>query len=752
MPSDDPDLRSEIRDLRAELAAIDDRLDAVERRLDEPDGGDDAADFDDAADADADGEPESEPIDELIEPDEPAGAAEPFESAESAGPADDAGSEPTADSESAAADSAHADSTDAGSGTTEFDLGIKWLGVVGALTLVVGVAFAVRYAIEIGLVGYLGRVLLGVSGGLALIGGGVYARQQAGYRLWGGIVAGAGVAITYLSVYAAHGFEAYRDAIGLPEAAVVGLLVVVAAGGVALALRAESRLLAAEAFLLGYLGALLGPGFDALGLAYAAVLALGVLAVVAARPWPELALGSAVGAAAVYVRWADDSMIPIVAGSFLLLAFFVHLAATYPLSRDARDSGRLLVGTTAALTVLTALLFAPLADLLVLDQYADARTWLHLALAATFLSVHVGFDRLAVRRNLAAPYLTALFLVVSAAAAFDSFGTTVAISAIVVAFVASSLRAAEPPFRYAGHGVAALLVGKLLAVDWWQLAAFDAAEPLAPSRLPAFLAAVVAFGAVAVLLDRNEGQLSRVEAYNRLPASVGYAWTAVVLLALVAVLELGSGFWETAIGVALVAAFAGLSRFTDVPAPRLSAHLLAAAIAGKVLLFDSTGLTGFDAADPLASTRPAAFLVTIGGFAAMTYALSRRPERLTRVERLDPVPLAAIYAWATLLLVVVGLGLELSGVWISVAWALLGVALLGVGLGRDLRLLRHQGIVVLGATVLKAFLFDTRGLDPLSRALSFLTLGALLLVASYAYARYARRLVTDGTDSSDVVG
>ena len=98
--------------------------------------------------------------------------------------------------------------------------------------------------------------------------------------------------------------------------------------------------------------------------------------------------------------------------------------------------------------------------------------------------------------------------------------------------------------------------------------------------------------------------------------------------------------------------------------------------------------------------------------------------------------MAAPYAWAGTGLTGVILGLELSGVGVSVAWAVFGLLLLGIGLATDLGGLRLQGIAVLVVVTAKVFVFDTQGLDTVARTLSFLVLGAILLIASYAYARW----------------
>ena len=100
------------------------------------------------------------------------------------------------------------------------------------------------------------------------------------------------------------------------------------------------------------------------------------------------------------------------------------------------------------------------------------------------------------------------------------------------------------------------------------------------------------------------------------------------------------------------------------------------------------------------------------------------------------IPLAAPYAWAGTGLTVVILGLELSGVGVSDAWSVFGLLLLAIGLATNLGGLRVQGIAVLVLVTAKVFLSDTPDLDTVARTLSFLVLGAILLIASYAYARW----------------
>lgn len=72
---------------------------------------------------------------------------------------------------------------------------------------------------------------------------------------------------------------------------------------------------------------------------------------------------------------------------------------------------------------------------------------------------------------------------------------------------------------------------------------------------------------------------------------------------------------------------------------------------------------------------------------------------------------------------------------LSVVWALYASGLLIVGRIRRLRLLRVMALALLSVTTLKAFIWDLSSLDRAYRIISFIMLGAILLVVSYFYQR-----------------
>jgi uncharacterized membrane protein len=76
---------------------------------------------------------------------------------------------------------------------------------------------------------------------------------------------------------------------------------------------------------------------------------------------------------------------------------------------------------------------------------------------------------------------------------------------------------------------------------------------------------------------------------------------------------------------------------------------------------------------------------------------------------------------------------------LSVVWGLYASGLLIAGRVRRLRLLRVMGLALLSLTTLKVFIWDLSSLDRVYRIISFIMLGAILLVVSYFYQRSQQR-------------
>lgn len=128
----------------------------------------------------------------------------------------------------------------------ETRMGLTWINRIGVVTLVLGVAFFFKYAVDNRWIGETGRVVLGVAAGLAAIGLGEYL-WRGGQRIYAQGISGAGIAILYVSFYASAGFY---HVLQVPTA--FAMMTLVTLGAAALSVRYGSSAIAALGLIGGY--------------------------------------------------------------------------------------------------------------------------------------------------------------------------------------------------------------------------------------------------------------------------------------------------------------------------------------------------------------------------------------------------------------------------------------------------------------------------------------------------------------------
>ena len=77
----------------------------------------------------------------------------------------------------------------------------NWLALIGAISLVTGIGFFLKLAFDYSWIGPTGQVSIGIILGIILLGLGEYGARK--YPFWAQAVTGGGIAILYLSIYAA---------------------------------------------------------------------------------------------------------------------------------------------------------------------------------------------------------------------------------------------------------------------------------------------------------------------------------------------------------------------------------------------------------------------------------------------------------------------------------------------------------------------------------------------------------------------
>lgn len=195
---------------------------------------------------------------------------------------------------------------------------------MGALAFVAFLALFVRYAWENDWVGPTGRLLLSALTSLGMLAGGIRLMGRE-YRPLGQGLAAIGLAGLYVTAFGAHGFYDL-----IPKSAAGLFMIVVTGCGVAIADRLDGRLLAALAWIGGYLTpVLLTTGEDRAESLFAYLLLLGAGALVLdhRKPWPETMPLGFLGTMVLYAGWFGQHFRPerfevAVAGLVLFTGLF----------------------------------------------------------------------------------------------------------------------------------------------------------------------------------------------------------------------------------------------------------------------------------------------------------------------------------------------------------------------------------------------------------------------------------------------
>jgi hypothetical protein len=238
------------------------------------------------------------------------------------------------------------------------------------------------------------------------------------------------------------------------------------------------------------------------------------------------------------------------------------------------------------------------------------------------------------------------------------------------------------------------------------------------------LGVAVVYGALGSTLLRRRRDMATV------------LWGLGLLLALPASAFVIQDQWLVAALAAAAAALAGLGHHLREERFEL------AAIAYVVLAFLGTLIAGAQPNDlVLSGSNPGAGLpslaAVIGAVLAIAYFGSRRAYALWTAGGL------IVYGLSLAILELaqhvgsasVATSFQRGHTGVSALWGGLGLVLLIVGLKRDSRGLRLGGLGLLAISLAKLFLYDLATLSSVTRALSFLAVGAVLLLGAFFYQR-----------------
>ena len=182
----------------------------------------------------------------------------------------------------------------------ETNIGLTLVNRIGVVTLVLGIAFFFKWAVDSQWIGPAGRVILGLIAGLAAIGAADLLWRR-GQRIFAQGVTAVGLGILYVAVYAAS--EYYQL---IQQDLAFGCMVATTLLAVALALRYESTAMAVLGLVGGYLTPIiLNTGQDRPWFLFSYVLLLNIGALVLARlrVWPPLEILGVLATTVIYGAW-----------------------------------------------------------------------------------------------------------------------------------------------------------------------------------------------------------------------------------------------------------------------------------------------------------------------------------------------------------------------------------------------------------------------------------------------------------------
>jgi len=665
-------------------------------------------------------------------------------------------------------------------------IGGKLLNRIGALALIIGIGFFLKYAFDHDWITETVRVLIGFLIGASLLIGGAHNHKKE-FRIFAQGLVGAGISILYLSVYASFNFYHLVSQL-------VAFFLMSAVTGLTFSQAFKYNSQAVS--LLAWAGGFLTPFLLSTGEAnlvglftYVALLDVGILAILKKKDsWVALEPLTLAATYLTYLLWYQTYYI---ADHLLLTVLFLSIfwGLFYAL-----DISRIIKGTTTFLEVRSAVaafnaIFYYAAIYTVINpQHHDWMAPVTVLVGAIYFITFLAIRRRQPDSDMAfARYtLTAIVLLVLATTIqFSGFATATWWSLEALVLVWAGMRWKIRYVWLVAVGLFAFAIIKLLSTQgslyYTPIAEFTL---LLSERSLAFLVLAGTLAVGAVLFGRRDEKDT-----NLIQTMFHYAWC--VLLLVLWSTETVDYFRQRSVDAPDdVRTSLEFTRFMTLSMIWMaySLPLVWLGLRKNVLpiLYSGLGILtlgvclgtirgiAFDPIEnfaPLLNMRAAALGLIIGGSFVHAQLLRKNQESYEWIEDVlgalrtaivlvilalltsetrdffehriyllqEATPSADLSTNRTSLINLEQLAL--SGIWL-----LYSILLMMFGIWRRMRGFRIISIVLFGLTILKAFIYDLSFLDTLYRIFSFVGLGVILMAVSYLYQRYKSVILGHGNE------
>lgn len=404
-------------------------------------------------------------------------------------------------------------------------IGSHWLNRIGIAAVLIGVSYFLKFAFDNGWIGPAGRIAIGLIAGIVIVLWSERFRSR-GYRVFSYSLKAVGIGTLYLSLWAA--FQVYHLITSSGTAFVC--MLVVTASTCAMAWSQDAEILAVFAITGGFSTPLLlstGENREIALFSYVVLLDLGILALVAFKPWRRLLLLGFVGTLLLYVGWDSEfySRVQIAPTLFFATVFFLIFAiAPLLMLRQERGAGIM----PLILAFVNAGTYFLQAYAMIMEISHTEMAWFSLALAAVYL----GLNRLrpkadsAGEQNLRLMHMALAVGLVTVAIPIRLDGHWITIGWFVEAAALLWVGGRIKSDLLNIFGLAALVLGvvRLLLYD-----DFDTAQLIFNMRMATYGIAIAVLGLVAYVASKREDDNARavgavaVVAINAL-ALTGLSW------------------------------------------------------------------------------------------------------------------------------------------------------------------------------------------------------------------------------------
>jgi len=630
-------------------------------------------------------------------------------------------------------------------------IGARWATWVGIVAILFGVSFFLKWSFDNNLIGPAGRVTLGGLAGAGFLLAGLLLRHRRDVPLLSEGLAGGGLGILYLSLFAAH---ALYGLLGIGPT-FAGMFAVTVAGAVVSVVSQREA-----TAVLAVLGGLLTPVLlrvpepdERRLLIYLVVLDLLVLFIARFRSWPALTRLAWVGTVALCVLGLDLPAGPHPPARLALLTALWAIFLVAPIWRE-RAEGRRGRELDLAITVGNAAVYFALAYWTLEAWQPRLEVPLALGLAVAYRLVAADYARrvpddagtVVVHEGLAWTALTIAFPL-----AFDGQWVTLgwAVEGLVLIWAASRLTTPLAPLG----GLLALTLAVARA-GWLDVGWGRIAHPVWNRTFAVHLLVVIVVAAAGWLAIR-----ARPEGLRGLDREGlrDILWVGAAGLLAALLWREPTGLWPAGLLIAELLVIALLARVVLVAAWPVAALLVGLVMLLRVFVADDA--LARDASASLVSAPLLARILACLALAITGTAVARDAgdSGLALVMRRGLPGAAAVLLLAALSLHWVryqnGFALaarqardfaELARVeWrtqvgLSLLWTFYAAAALAWGFARGTPVVRYGALALFGLTVVKVFLVDLAAVSTVYRVISFLVLGIVLLGVSALYQK-ARR-------------